>query len=126
MTVKIEFDPEADALYIYLRHFGEDEVAETVEVDKGIYMDMDKDHLPIGIEVLGFTGKMRSSDFVNFAQFVTAVRPFLSVHELAHFLNVDDETIRRKVKKGEVPAVNLGGRAGYRIDSSRIRALFKT
>ena len=47
--MKIEYDPEADALYIMLRA---GEIASTREVIERIAIDLDADGQPLGIEVL--------------------------------------------------------------------------
>ncbi len=47
--MRIEYDPEADALYIALR---EAAVARTVEVTEGLVVDVDGEGRPVGIEVL--------------------------------------------------------------------------
>ncbi len=48
--MKIEYDQEANALYVTLR---EAQVASTNEVTDNIVIDMDADGSPIGIEILG-------------------------------------------------------------------------
>jgi len=119
--MKINFDPQADALYLYLRPFEDGDIEETIEADKGINVDVDKNGVPLGIEILGFSHRIESSDFTDFASFAVALKPFYSIHEVASLLNIDEETVRRKVKRGEIPAIRLGGRAGYRIERSKIR-----
>jgi uncharacterized protein YuzE len=47
--MKIEYDPQADALYIQLR---DGKIAETVETSKYIYTDVDEEGRPLGIEIL--------------------------------------------------------------------------
>ncbi len=47
--MKIEYDPQADALYIQLR---KGKIAETVETSKYIYTDVDEEGRPLGIEIL--------------------------------------------------------------------------
>jgi excisionase family DNA binding protein len=39
----------------------------------------------------------------------------LTVEEVAKRLGVHIDTIRRWIRSGELPAINLGGPAGYRI-----------
>jgi len=48
--VKITYDPEADAVYIYLCR--EVRQPETREVDEDIYLDFDQENRLVGIEVL--------------------------------------------------------------------------
>jgi uncharacterized protein YuzE len=45
----IEYDPQADAMYIQLR---KGDIVETVETNKYIYTDVDQDGWPLGIEIL--------------------------------------------------------------------------
>lgn len=47
--MKIEYDPEANALYITLR---EARIAETAEVTESLAVDLGEDGRPIGIEIL--------------------------------------------------------------------------
>jgi uncharacterized protein YuzE len=47
--MKIEYDAEANAIYISLR---DAEVASTEEITDEISIDFDGDHRPIGIEIL--------------------------------------------------------------------------
>ena len=61
--MKIEFDRQADALYIYIK---EKPVAKTKEVEEGILIDFDEDNLLIGLEVLDVTKRFALSDIVNF------------------------------------------------------------
>lgn len=120
-TMKIEFDADADAMYIYLQPNAE--VEETIEMEKGINVDINSKGLPIGIEILSVSRKLNNFQFQNFPKFVATIKPYLSIHEVAILFNVDDETIRRKVKRKEIPAVKIGGRAGYRIESSKLKEL---
>jgi uncharacterized protein YuzE len=60
--MKIEFDKQADALYIYIQ---EKEVARTKEIEEGILVDFDKNNLLIGIEILDVTKRFSLSDIVN-------------------------------------------------------------
>jgi excisionase family DNA binding protein len=47
----------------------------------------------------------------------------LTVHQTARRLGVAEETVRRKLKSGELPGLRLGAgpRAPYRIDESELR-----
>ena len=47
--MQIDYDPEADALYIQLR---EGDVDDTLEIGKYIYADVDQDGLPLGVEIV--------------------------------------------------------------------------
>ena len=46
---QIEYDPEANALYM---RFSDDEIAETLELSESVYVDVDADGIPVGLEVL--------------------------------------------------------------------------
>jgi len=60
--LKIEYDREADALYIQLR---EAFVEDNIDIEEGITIDLDgKRHL-IGIEVLDASKKLSLKDLVN-------------------------------------------------------------
>ena len=47
--MQIDYDPQADTIYIQLRP---GEVDDTLEIGKYIYADVDKDGVPLGIEIL--------------------------------------------------------------------------
>jgi uncharacterized protein YuzE len=47
--MKIEYDPEANALYITLR---DGQIDHTVEVSENLYIDIGPDGEPLGIEIL--------------------------------------------------------------------------
>ncbi len=47
--MQIDYDPQADTIYIQLRP---GEVDDTLEVSKHIYVDLDQDSVPLGIEIL--------------------------------------------------------------------------
>ena len=52
--MQIDYDPQADALYIQLRP---GDVDDTLEAGQYVYVDVDKDGVPLGLEVL-FAGRM--------------------------------------------------------------------
>jgi uncharacterized protein YuzE len=60
--VKIEYDAEANALYITLR---EVPVAETNEVSDRLIIDLDRDGRPIGIEVLNVRDLLNPEDLAR-------------------------------------------------------------
>lgn len=60
--MKIEFDKEADAIYVY---FKEDFVAESKEVEDGVVIDYDNNNHLIGIEVLDVSSRFSPSDIAN-------------------------------------------------------------
>jgi uncharacterized protein YuzE len=52
--MQIDYDPQADAIYIQLRP---GEVDDTLAVGKYIYVDVDQDGVPLGLEIL-FAGQV--------------------------------------------------------------------
>ena len=60
--MKIEYDPEVDALYVRLQ---EKIVAKTVEVDEGVNIDFDDQGKLIGLEILDATERYTLSDIFN-------------------------------------------------------------
>jgi uncharacterized protein YuzE len=60
--MKIEYDKEVDAVYIYLqcKH-----VDKTLEIQEGINIDLDVDGKLIGVEILDATKKYALSDIFN-------------------------------------------------------------
>jgi uncharacterized protein YuzE len=52
--MQIDYDAEADALYIRLRA---GDVADTRQADKYIFVDVDEEGIPLGIEIL-FAGRL--------------------------------------------------------------------
>ena len=53
-TMQIDYDPQADAMYVQLRP---GEVDDTLAVGKYIFVDVDKDGVPLGLEIL-FAGRV--------------------------------------------------------------------
>ncbi|OGW12683.1 MAG: hypothetical protein A2W77_04935 [Nitrospinae bacterium RIFCSPLOWO2_12_39_16] len=60
--MKIEYDREADALYIQLR---EAFVEDNIDIEEGITIDLDEKRHLIGIEVLNASKKLSLKDLVN-------------------------------------------------------------
>ena len=60
--MKIEYDKEADAVYIYLQ---QKEAAKTIELSEIVKADLDKEGKLIGIEVLNATQRYSLSDIFN-------------------------------------------------------------
>ena len=52
--VQIDYDPQANAIYVQLRP---GEVDDTLAVGKYIYVDVDQDGVPLGLEIL-FAGQV--------------------------------------------------------------------
>jgi uncharacterized protein YuzE len=51
--MQIDYDPQADAMYVRLRP---GEIDDTLAVGKYIYVDVDEDGVPLGLEIL-FAGR---------------------------------------------------------------------
>ena len=60
--MKIEYDKETDAVYIYLQ---QKEAAKTIELSEIVKVDLDKEGKLIGIEVLNATQRYSLSDIFN-------------------------------------------------------------
>jgi len=60
--MKIDYDPQADALYIQLH---EDVIAETVEINKYIYTDVDEEGQSLGIEILFLKRHLATEDLAS-------------------------------------------------------------
>lgn len=60
--MRIEYDREADALYIQIQ---EKHVAATREVEDGVLADFDEGKKLIGIEILDATKRFTLSDIIN-------------------------------------------------------------
>ena len=56
--MRIDYDPEADAMYIQLR---EGEIDDTLEAGKNVFVDVDAAGIPLGLELL-FAGRALSAD----------------------------------------------------------------
>ncbi|MGH9023235.1 MAG: DUF2283 domain-containing protein [Acidimicrobiia bacterium] len=57
--MKIEYDPEADALYIQLRQAP---VEDNVDIEDGVSVDLDGDKHIVGIEVLDASKRLSPAD----------------------------------------------------------------
>jgi uncharacterized protein YuzE len=57
--VKIEYDPEADALYIQIR---EAHVHASIDIEDGVTVDVDKDTHIVGLEILDARKRLSASD----------------------------------------------------------------
>ena len=50
--MKIEYDKDVDAAYIYFKEISTGEVAKTISLNESVNVDMDKDGKTLGIEIL--------------------------------------------------------------------------
>jgi uncharacterized protein YuzE len=60
--LKIEYDREADALYIQLR---EAEVEDNIDIEEGVTVDLDEKRHIIGIEILDASKRLSLKDIAN-------------------------------------------------------------
>lgn len=60
--MKIEYDREADALYIQFR---EAYVNDNIDIEEGVTIDLDEKGHILGIEILDATKKLSLKDIVN-------------------------------------------------------------
>lgn len=60
--MKIEYDKEADALYIQIRDANVDD---NIDIEEGVTVDLDKEGHIVGIEILDATKKLSPKDLVN-------------------------------------------------------------
>lgn len=57
--MKIEYDPDADALYIQIRVATVDD---SIDIEDGVTVDLDHDRHIVGIEILGASTRLSASD----------------------------------------------------------------
>jgi len=93
--MRIEYDREADAVYIYLQ---EEEVSRTIELSHGVNIDLDAQDRLIGIEVLDATQYYSLSDIFNLRteNFVLDESLLARQSNDSHSLDLHDATMRRK------------------------------
>ena len=60
--MKIEYDKEADALYVYFREI---EVAKSKEVEDGVVIDLDQNNHIVGIEILNASKRLKAHELAN-------------------------------------------------------------
>jgi len=60
--LKIEYDKEADALYIQLK---EAHVDDNIDIEEGVTVDLDEKRHIVGIEILDVSKKLSLKDIVN-------------------------------------------------------------
>jgi len=70
--MKVRYDHEADAAYLYLVSEPQ-KVAETREVSDEIFIDYDTSGQPVGIEIIGVAGKVPAKTLRLFKSQTTAV-----------------------------------------------------
>ncbi len=57
--MKIEYDPEADALYIQIREALPDD---NIDIEEGVTVDIDADRHIVGLEILDASKRLSPSD----------------------------------------------------------------
>jgi uncharacterized protein YuzE len=62
LALRIEYDKEADALYIPLR---EAPVEDNIDIEEGVTVDLDEKRHIVGIEILDASKKLSLEDLVN-------------------------------------------------------------
>ena len=60
--MRIEYDKEADALYIQLR---EASVEDNIDIEEGVTVDLDEERHIVGIEILDASKKLSLEELVN-------------------------------------------------------------
>jgi uncharacterized protein YuzE len=60
--LKIEYDKEADALYIQLK---DARVDDNIDIEEGVTVDLDENKHIIGIEILGASKKLSLENITN-------------------------------------------------------------
>jgi len=62
LALRIEYDKEADALYIQLR---EAPVEDNIDIEEGVTVDLDEKRHIVGIEILDASKRLSLEDLVN-------------------------------------------------------------
>jgi len=60
--VKIEYDPEADALYIQIREAHADD---NIDIEEGVTVDVDEHRHIVGVEILDASKRLSPSDLTT-------------------------------------------------------------
>lgn len=66
MEMKVTFDKEANAVYIYFKEIAEGEVKNTISLNESVNINLDKEGKTLGIEILNAT-KNLPSEVINTA-----------------------------------------------------------
>ncbi|MFA5174198.1 MAG: DUF2283 domain-containing protein [Candidatus Pacearchaeota archaeon] len=59
--MKITFDKEADAAYIYLKEISPGEIVKTISLNDSVNIDLDSENRTIGIEILDASKNLPSN-----------------------------------------------------------------
>ncbi len=60
--MKIEYDAEADALYIQIREVHPDD---NIDIEEGVTVDVDAEGHIVGVEILGASKRLSPSDLTS-------------------------------------------------------------
>ena len=60
--MKIEYDPEADALYIHIR---EAHPSDNIDIEEGVTVDVDERGHIVGVEILDASKRLSPSDLTT-------------------------------------------------------------
>ena len=60
--MKIEYDPEADALYIQIRQAHPND---NIDIEEGVTVDVDEDGHIVGLEILDASNRLSPSDLAS-------------------------------------------------------------
>lgn len=69
--MQIDYDLEADALYLQLRP---GDVDDTLQTGKYIFVDVDKDGLPLGVEILFASQVLAQHDLTSITVNISRIR----------------------------------------------------
>ena len=61
MEMKITFDKEADAAYIYLKEISPEEIAQTISLNESVNIDLDSEGRTLGIEIIDASKNLPAS-----------------------------------------------------------------
>ena len=65
--MKITYDKEADAAYIYFKEVSTEEVSQTISLNDSVNIDLDKDGKTLGIEILDATKNLPANALKSIA-----------------------------------------------------------
>ena len=120
--MRISYDPEVDAMYIQLSSKSKDKQQ---EINDDVILDLSNDGSVVGIEILDATANY-SHDILDFnlsflGDLSKPGQLDYTADEAAEILQVNKETILRKIRVGELKASRLG--KSYRIPKNEIHRL---
>jgi uncharacterized protein YuzE len=75
--MKIDYDPKADAMYIQLK---DDKIDDTLEVGNNIFVDVDKDGTPLGIEILFVSRRFAAEDLTTVTLNIGKATELVGIH----------------------------------------------